>query len=69
MDHLAAHKVAGVREAIRAAKAGLLPLPAYSPDLSPIEQAFAKLKASLRKVGARALEALWATRGIAPCIP
>jgi transposase len=36
-------------------------LPAYSPDLNPIEQAFAKLKAGLRKVGARTREALWDT--------
>jgi hypothetical protein len=38
-------------------------LPAYSPDLNPIEQAFAKLKAGLRKVGARTRETLWATIG------
>ena len=43
MDNLAAHKVAGVAEAIRAAGASVLYLPPYSPDLNPIEQAFAKL--------------------------
>ncbi len=47
LDNLPAHKVAGVREAIRATGAGLLYLRPYSPDLNPIEQAFAKLKALL----------------------
>ncbi len=50
MDNLAAHKVTGVREAIRAAGASVLYLPPYSPDLNPIEQLFAKLKAILRSV-------------------
>ena len=63
MDNLAAHKVAGVREAIVAAKAGLLYLPPYSPDLNPIEQLFAKLKTLLRKAAARRREALWAAVG------
>ena len=63
MDNLAAHKVAGVREAIRATGASLLYLPPYSPDLNPIEQAFAKLKALLRKAAARTREALWTTIG------
>jgi transposase len=62
LHNLPAHKVAGVREAIRAAGASLLYLPPYSPDLNPIEQAFAKLKALLRKA-ARTREALWATIG------
>jgi transposase len=51
MDNLPAHKVAGVREAIEAAGARLLDLPSYSPDLNPIEQAFAKLKARLAQRG------------------
>jgi transposase len=59
MDNLGAHKVAGVREAIAAAGASILYLPPYSPDLNPIEQAFAKLKALLRKAAARTREALW----------
>ena len=59
MGNLAAHKVAGVRQAIKARGAFLLYLPAYSPDLNPIEQAFAKLKALLRKAAARSKEALW----------
>jgi transposase len=49
MDNLPAHRIAGVREAIEAAGASLLYLPPYSPDLHAIEQAFAKLKALLRK--------------------
>ena len=59
MDNLAAHKVAGVREAIQAVGASVLYLPPYSPDLNPIEQLFAKLKALLRKVAARTKDALW----------
>lgn len=55
LDNLGAHKVAGVREAIQAAGAKLLYLPPYSPDLNPIEQVFAKLKADLRKAAARTL--------------
>lgn len=55
LDKLGAHKVAGVREAIQAAGAKLLYLPPYSPDLNPIEQVFAKLKADLRKAAARTL--------------
>jgi transposase len=58
MDNLASHKVAGVKEAIERAGATLRHLPAYSPDLNPIEQAFAKLKAALRKAAARTFDAL-----------
>ncbi len=63
MDNLPSHKVAGVREAIHAAGASLLYLPPYSPDLNPIEQLFAKLKALLRKAGAQTKAALWDTIG------
>ena len=59
MDNLPAHKVAGVREAIEARGAELRYLPAYSPDLNPIEQAFAKLKALLRKAAERTVDGLW----------
>ena len=59
MDNLSSHKVDGVRQAIKAASAYLLYLPSYSPDLNPIEQAFAKLKALLRNAGARTVEDLW----------
>ena len=58
MDNLRAHKTVGVREAIEAMGAKLEYLPAYSPDLNPIEQAFAKLKAALRKGAARKVNAL-----------
>ena len=63
MDNLAAHKVAGVREAIQAVGASVLYLPPYSPDLNPIEQLFAKLKAMLRSAAARSKDALWTTIG------
>ena len=63
MDNLGAHKVAGVRAAIEARGARLLYLPPYSPDLNPIEQAFAKLKALLRKAAARTVDGLWGTIG------
>jgi transposase len=58
LDNLASHKVAGVKEAIERAGATLCYLPAYSPDLNPIEQVFAKLKAALRKAAARTFDAL-----------
>jgi len=59
MDNLPAHKVAGVREAIEQAGAHLRYLPPYSPDFNPIELAFAKLKALLRKAAARTIPDLW----------
>jgi transposase len=68
MDNLGSHKVAGVRKAIEAAGARLLYLPPYSPDLNPIEQAFAKLKALLRAKALRTVDALWNALGdIVPC--
>ncbi len=63
LDNLTAHKVAGIREMIQAAGASLLYLPPYSPDLNPIEQVFAKLKAPLRQAVARTKEGLWTTIG------
>ena len=59
MDNLRTHKVDGVRQAIEAVGASVRYLPAYSPDLNPIEQAFAKLKTALRKGAARTVNALW----------
>jgi transposase len=59
LDNLRAHKVNGVRAAIEAAGAELLYLPPYSPDLNPIEPAFAKLKALLRAAAKRTVDALW----------
>jgi len=58
LDNLPAHKVAGARAAIEAAGATMLFLPPYSPDFNPIEQAFAKIKALLRKAAARTVGAL-----------
>jgi transposase len=58
MDNLGSHKVDGIRQAIEARSATLLYLPPYSPDLNPIEQFFAKLKAFLRKVAARTFDAI-----------
>ena len=59
IDNLSAHKVQGVRKLIEASGATLLYLPPYSPDLNPIEMAFAKLKALLRKAAERTRDALW----------
>jgi transposase len=58
MDNLHAHKSAQVRRTIEAKGCQLLFLPGYSPDLSPIEEAFSKLKTGLRRAGARTREAL-----------
>lgn len=58
MDNLSIHTGAKVRQAIEARGCQLLFLPAYSPDLSPIEEAFSKLKAFLRREGARTQERL-----------
>lgn len=63
LDDLAAHKVAGVRAAIEARGAELRYLPPHSPDLNPIEQAFAKLKALLRKAAERTVDGLWTKIG------
>jgi len=59
MDNLPAHKNEDVRNIIEAAGAKLLYLPPYSPDLNPIEMAFAKLKAHLRTAAERSIPALW----------
>jgi transposase len=63
MDNLSSHKGPRVGELIEAAGASLRYLPPYSPDFNPIENAFAKLKALLRKTAARTVDALWATIG------
>ena len=63
MDNLGSHKGPGVRGAIEAAGATLLYLPPYSPDFNPIENAFAKLKALLRKAAERTIDGLWAAIG------
>ena len=59
MDNLGSHKAPAIRRAIRAAGAKLFYLPAYSPDLNPIEQVIAKLKHLLRKAAERTKEAVW----------
>jgi transposase len=58
MDNLPVHKVAGVQQAIEAAGATLLYLPPYSPDLNPIEMAFSKFKAHLRKAAEHTIPGL-----------
>ena len=58
MDNLSVHKVSGIRETIEATGARLVYLPPYSPDYSPIESCWSKLKTSLRKAKARPHEAL-----------
>jgi transposase len=63
LGNLAAHKAEGVRQASATAGASTLYLPPYSPDLNPIEQLFAKLKALLRKAAARTRDQLWSTIG------
>ena len=59
MDNLPVHRVAGVAEAIEGAGATLIYLPKYSPDLNPIELAFSKLKAHLRKAAEHTISRLW----------
>lgn len=63
MDNLSSHKAPAVREMIEAVGASLLYLPPYSPDFNPIEQAFSKLKAHLRKAAERTIHGLWNTIG------
>ena len=63
MDNLSSHKGPRVGEMIEAAHASLLYLPPYSPDFNPIENAFAKLKAHLRKAAERTVNGLWAAIG------
>ena len=63
MDNLSSHKVAGVKEAIESAGATLVYLPAYRPDLNPIEQVFSKVKSVLRKSEERTQHGLWARLG------
>jgi transposase len=67
MDNLPAHKVGGVRAAIEGTGARLRLLPPYSPDFNPIELAFAKLKALLRRAATRTIPELWDT--IAAALP
>jgi transposase len=67
LDNLPAHKAAAARELIRSRGAELVFLPPYSPDLNPIEMAFSKLKALLKKAAARTVDDL--RRAIADALP
>ncbi len=71
MDNLPAHKSVAVRQAIEGAGAELRFLPPYSPDFNPIEMAFSKLKAFLKKAAARTVDDLWdaIARGIETFTP
>lgn len=64
-DNLSVHKSARARQLIEAAGGRVLPLPRYSPDLNPIELAFAKLKQALRRAQARTFDAVVAATGAA----
>jgi transposase len=63
LDNLGSHKSDRIRQSIQAKGASLLYLPKYSPDLNPIENAFAKLKAGLRRAQERSTDALWSRIG------
>ncbi len=63
MDNLSSHKGPAVRAMIEAAGASLIYLPPYSPDFNPIENAFSKLKAHLRKAAERTINGLWTAIG------
>ncbi len=65
LDNLSVHKAASIQQALAARGCELLFLPPYSPDFTPIEQAFSKLKAILRGLGARTKEALEQAAGLA----
>jgi transposase len=65
LDNLSVHKAARIRQVIEAHHCQLLFLPPYSPDFTPIEQAFSKIKAILRGLGARTTEALWEAMRVA----
>ena len=64
MDNLGSHKTAGARRAIERAGCRVLYLPPYSPDLNPIENAFAKLKGLLREAAERTVDGLWTAIGV-----
>jgi transposase len=65
LDNLSAHKVAGVREAIESAGAGLMYLPPYSPDLSPVESCGSKIKQEIRAEAPRTPSAVYRAMGYA----
>lgn len=63
LDNLSSHKSPKAAAILKERGAWFLFLPPYSPDLNPIEMAFAKLKAHLRRIGARTIDALWRALG------
>ena len=63
LDNLSSHKSEKAKAILGKRGAWFLFLPPYSPDLNPIEMAFAKLKAHLRRIGARTLDVLWRAVG------
>ena len=63
LDNLSSHKSEKAKAVLKERGAWFLFLPPYSPDLNPIEMAFAKLKAHLRRIGARTIDALWQAVG------
>jgi transposase len=63
LDNLSSHKSEKAKAILKQCGAWFLFLPPYSPDLNPIEMAFAKLKAHLRRIGARTIEELWKAVG------
>ncbi len=63
LDNLSSHKSAAAAEMLKSVGAGFLFLPSYSPDLNPIEMAFSKLKALIRKAAARTYDDLWKATG------
>ena len=63
LDSLPSHKSAKAEAILKKRGAWFLFLPPYSPDLNPIEMAFSKLKANLRRIGARTIDALWRAIG------
>lgn len=65
LDNLSSHKSPKAAEVLKSLEAWFLFLPAYSPDLNPIEMAFAKLKALIRKAAARSYDDLWKAAGAA----
>ncbi len=65
LDNLSVHKAASIRQALEARQCTLLFLPTYALDFTPIEQAFSKIKAVLRRIGARTTEALWEAMRVA----
>lgn len=62
-DNLSAHKSAAAKKAIEAAGAAVTPLPVYSPDLSPIEEMFSKIKQGLRTIAARTVSSVMTGMG------